>query len=97
MIYSITQVDPVTGRVILKQPIAYHEYQSMTFSVVAEDQGSPPLSDNATVTINVMEINNNRPVFQDYFYSIEVPSDTEINSQILTVFATDNDTGKITK
>ena len=65
----------------------------MTFVVLAEDQGSPIRCDYANVTINVIEINDNRPRFEKNFYSLEIRSDLLEGTPILTVTATDNDTG----
>lgn len=64
------------------------------FTVIASDLGSPPLSSSVTVTVVLLDLNDNEPyfVFPDkYNNTVTVPLSIEINSVITTIKAIDRD------
>ncbi|XP_067104207.1 protocadherin-11 X-linked [Osmerus mordax] len=89
-------IDPQTG--VIKPNITFDREQqsSYTFTVKAVDGGQPPSTSYAKVTINVVDVNDNRPVFvipsSNYSYDL-VQSTTSPGSVVTRVFAIDNDTG----
>ncbi|KAL0973689.1 hypothetical protein UPYG_G00209600 [Umbra pygmaea] len=89
-------IDPQTG--VIKPNITFDREQqsSYTFMVKAVDGGQPPSASYAKVTINVVDVNDNRPVFvipsSNYTYDL-VQSTTTPGSVVTRVFAIDNDTG----
>ncbi|XP_036595932.1 protocadherin-11 X-linked-like [Trichosurus vulpecula] len=70
--------------------------ESYTFIVMATDGGRVPRSASAKVTINVVDINDNRPVFifppTNYTFQF-VPLATEVGTLLYVVMAIDEDTG----
>nr|XP_015206604.1 PREDICTED: protocadherin-11 X-linked-like isoform X2 [Lepisosteus oculatus] len=89
-------IEPKTG--VIKPNITFDREQqsSYTFVVKATDGGRPQRSSFAKVTINVVDINDNRPVFvipsSNYSYDL-VQTTTSPGSVVTRVFAIDNDTG----
>ncbi|XP_066570882.1 protocadherin-11 X-linked isoform X2 [Amia ocellicauda] len=89
-------IDPKTG--VIKPNITFDREQqsSYTFMVKAADGGRPQSSSFAKVTINVVDVNDNRPVFvipsSNYSYDL-VQTTTSPGSVVTRVFAIDNDTG----
>ncbi|XP_021417534.1 protocadherin-11 X-linked isoform X2 [Oncorhynchus mykiss] len=89
-------IDPQTG--VIKPNLTFDREQqsSYTFMVKAIDGGQPPSTSYAKVTINVVDVNDNRPVFvipsSNYSYDL-VQSTTSPGSVVTRVFAIDNDTG----
>ncbi|XP_048032083.1 protocadherin-11 X-linked isoform X1 [Megalobrama amblycephala] len=89
-------IDPKTG--VIKPNITFDREQqsSYTFVVKAVDAGQMQTTSYAKVTINVVDVNDNRPVFvipsSNYSYDL-VPSTTSPGSVVTRVFAIDNDTG----
>jgi hypothetical protein len=61
--------------------------------VLACDQGSPSLSSTATVTLNIMDENDNIPKFIPESYDLKVREDLPVGSVITTVKAVDPDSG----
>ncbi|XP_043097637.1 protocadherin-9 isoform X2 [Puntigrus tetrazona] len=89
-------LDPDSG--VIKSNVSFDREQqsSYTFDVRAVDNGSPPCSSAAKVTINVIDVNDNTPVV------IYPPSNTSFKlvplsaipgSVVAEVFAVDGDTG----
>nr|XP_006814197.1 PREDICTED: protocadherin Fat 3-like [Saccoglossus kowalevskii] len=50
------------------------------------------LNNTVNVTVNIQDINNNGPLFENTTYAISIPEDTELRSPILRLTATDVDT-----
>ena len=61
--------------------------------VQAEDQGTPSLFSQASVTIQLLDINDNSPLFVNELSSISLPENIPVNSFILDASATDADLG----
>lgn len=87
-------VDPSSGIIILEHPLDRELQPSYNVTVKASDQSIVrTLSSFATVTITVLDINDNPPVFERRDYLVTVPEDTSPSSEILSVFATSKDIG----
>uniref|UniRef100_A0A8C3I3E0 Protocadherin Fat 3 n=1 Tax=Chrysemys picta bellii TaxID=8478 RepID=A0A8C3I3E0_CHRPI len=87
-------VDRSSGIIILEHPLDRELQPSYNISVKASDQNTVlSLSSFATVTITVLDINDNPPVFERRDYLVTVPEDTSPGTQVLAVFATSKDIG----
>lgn len=62
--------------------------------VQAQDNGHPSLSTTLTVYCNVLDLNDNSPVFDPMSYSNEIFENVPIGTEVVTVSATDIDSGK---
>ena len=65
--------------------------------IVARDNGGdPPVGPNsasATIVVNVVDVNDNDPVFSQQSYSTTIPEDASLGSTVITILATDKDKG----
>ncbi|POI32290.1 hypothetical protein CIB84_003958, partial [Bambusicola thoracicus] len=87
-------VDRSSGIIILEHPLDRELQSSYNISVKASDQSIVlTLSSFATVTITVLDINDNPPVFERRDYLVTVPEDTSPGTEVLSVFATSQDIG----
>ena len=57
-----------------------------------KDGAFPALYDTTTVIVNVLDENDNRPVFRDQIYYLEIPENSA-QAVVHTVMATDEDDG----
>ena len=67
--------------------------QHYIFVVQAQDTGRPSLSSTVTVYFNVLDLNDNAPLFDPMSYSDELYENITIGSSVITVSATDQDSG----
>lgn len=67
------------------EPLDYEASHEYYITIEATDGGSPPLSDMATVNINLTDVNDNRPVFSQDVYTAVVSEDTEPGRTVVTV------------
>uniref|UniRef100_A0A8C9UZK1 Protocadherin gamma-A11-like n=1 Tax=Scleropages formosus TaxID=113540 RepID=A0A8C9UZK1_SCLFO len=64
-----------------------------TLVVTATDSGSPPLSSRSTFTVNLLDVNDNAPVFSQPSYTVEVPENGAPGTQLISLSALDPDSG----
>ncbi|XP_032738655.1 cadherin EGF LAG seven-pass G-type receptor 1 [Lontra canadensis] len=69
------------------------EYYS--FGVEAVDHGSPPMSSSASVSITVLDVNDNDPVFTQPVYELRLNEDAAVGSSVLTLRARDRDANSV--
>ena len=62
---STFSLDSTTGLLELANSLDFENQESYTLEVVAEDQGDPTMSDTATVTIEVVNVNESPPVLNN--------------------------------
>ncbi|XP_038055209.1 protein dachsous-like [Patiria miniata] len=85
-------IDSVTGAITTNQTINFNPAQPIIQLVVtATDHGNPPLSSVVAVRVQVLDVNNNAPAFQQDIYSAFVDEDKAIGSLVTTVTAEDED------
>ena len=67
--------------------------QFFNFTLIATDQGTPPLSFSTSVVITVGDENDNAPIFSPTFYNSEIAYNDECQVTVTTITATDADSG----
>ena len=84
------------GVLSLSSPLDHEDKDSYQFTVFAEDMGDDPMSSSVTVTINVVDINDNSPVLTlvDTDQPILVEDDSLSGTVIALFTATDADKGR---
>lgn len=78
----------VTNTVLDRETKSFYE-----FSITATDIGTPSLQSTADVSVEVADINDNRPVYPQNIYSASVEENSPQNTDVLQVIATDADKG----
>ncbi|XP_061923836.1 protocadherin Fat 3a isoform X3 [Entelurus aequoreus] len=87
-------IDKTSGIIILERILDREIQPSYQITVCASDQGLPmPLSSVVNVTITVLDINDNPPVFERRDWLVTIPEDVGMGTKILTVYAASKDIG----
>lgn len=68
----------IVGIISLAQYLDYEKVKDYLLTVQATDRGTPPLSNQATVNISVLDFNDNRPMFTQESYSARISEDIAI-------------------
>ncbi|KAK1798051.1 hypothetical protein P4O66_000550 [Electrophorus voltai] len=84
-------LNPVTGVFNVSQPLDFEAQQYYVLSVRAADGGGQASS--VRVYFNVLDVNDNRPVFNATSYSASVLENLSPGTSVLTVAASDADNG----
>ncbi|XP_055921859.1 cadherin-related tumor suppressor [Eupeodes corollae] len=90
---DVFSLNPQTGVFTLTARLDYEEVQHYILVVQAQDNGHPSLSTTLTVYCNVLDLNDNAPVFDPMSYSNEIFENVSIGTPVVTVSATDIDSG----
>ncbi|XP_029369153.1 protocadherin alpha-8-like [Echeneis naucrates] len=65
-----------------------------SITITAKDLGRPPLSSTMVVQVDVLDVNDNRPLFTESPYTFYVPENNKAGMSIFSVSATDADGGE---
>ncbi|TRY66866.1 hypothetical protein DNTS_033032, partial [Danionella cerebrum] len=84
-------INAATGWVTVSSELDRESVEHYFFGVEARDYGSPPLSATASVTITVMDVNDNRPEFLQKEYYVRLNEDAAVGTSVVSVTAVDRD------
>jgi len=74
--------NPLEGNVVLTKSLDYETMRSFSLTIEAKDQGAPPMTSQAVVTINVIDADDQNPAFLYERYDALLPAlDLEKESQ----------------
>ncbi|KAL6048632.1 hypothetical protein STEG23_002317 [Scotinomys teguina] len=78
---------------VLDRALDREEQPELSLTLTALDGGSPPRTGTAQVHILVLDVNDNAPEFTQSLYEVQVLEKSPVGSVIITVSASDLDTG----
>lgn len=79
---NLFTIDSQSGHLTLLRHLDYESAQRHTLIVTATDMGEPSLQANLTILVEVQDVNDNPPVFEQNEYSVNVLESMPINSQV---------------
>ncbi|KAK5905215.1 hypothetical protein CesoFtcFv8_006701 [Champsocephalus esox] len=84
-------IHPLTGAILVAQPLNYETCRDYFLTVEARDGGTPPLSAITTVNINLTDVNDNAPMFSRELYTAVVSEDATTGESVVQLVAEDVD------
>ncbi|XP_067323814.1 protocadherin gamma-B5-like isoform X8 [Anolis sagrei] len=78
-------------KLITDGPLDRERKAKYNITIIATDKGIPPLSSNKTIGLQILDINDNCPAFEEEAYNIFVPENNPSGASIFTVKAFDPD------
>uniref|UniRef100_A0A4W5L3J8 Cadherin domain-containing protein n=1 Tax=Hucho hucho TaxID=62062 RepID=A0A4W5L3J8_9TELE len=78
-------IDPVTGIITTAMALDYESEPAPSVTVVATDNGRPPMSSTARVAVVLQDVNDNEPVFSSNFYNVTIKENTAVGTCFLEV------------
>uniref|UniRef100_A0AAQ4Q955 Protocadherin b n=1 Tax=Gasterosteus aculeatus aculeatus TaxID=481459 RepID=A0AAQ4Q955_GASAC len=76
---------------IVSGPLDRESIPEYDIKLVVTDAGTPPLSDNETITVHLMDVNDNAPQFPQSFYTIRVMENNAPGALLSSLTAFDPD------
>uniref|UniRef100_A0A8B9JG59 Cadherin domain-containing protein n=1 Tax=Astyanax mexicanus TaxID=7994 RepID=A0A8B9JG59_ASTMX len=83
----------VSAELVLQKPLDREKQSIVKLKLTAVDGGKPAKSATMDIIVNVLDINDNNPVFSKPLYKIKVKENLPFGTKIITVAATDSDEG----
>ncbi|CAH1784160.1 unnamed protein product [Owenia fusiformis] len=90
---TVFRIDENTGVISTREDLDRETTPGYTVSVTATDNGRPRKSDTTDVEIVINDVNDNSPEFSEDIYMGRIPEDAAVGTSVLTVTATDRDSG----
>uniref|UniRef100_A0A1A8N9S8 Protocadherin 2 alpha c n=1 Tax=Nothobranchius pienaari TaxID=704102 RepID=A0A1A8N9S8_9TELE len=82
-----------SAELVLQKSLDRERKSIILLTLTAFDGGKPPRTGTLKITVQVMDINDNAPIFSQSLYKAQVPENAPLQTSILTVSATDLDEG----
>lgn len=86
-------VDADRGLILVRQALDREQAGRLRFFVVASDAGLPPLSSSVAVTVDVADVNDNAPAFDQTAYEASISERAARGQFVVAVRASDVDVG----
>ncbi|KAM9348127.1 protocadherin-16 [Symphorus nematophorus] len=86
-------LNPNTGSLSILKALDREEQEVFNLTIVAEDHGIPQLSTSQVLSVQVIDVNDEAPVFQRAEFEAQVMENKGPGTTVLTVTATDRDQG----
>ncbi|XP_048088061.1 protocadherin alpha-3-like isoform X22 [Alosa alosa] len=83
----------VSAELILQKALDREKQPYMQLTLTAIDGGNPPKSGTSQIRINILDINDNAPVFNRPLYKASVSENVPVRTTIVTINASDIDEG----
>ncbi|XP_036380428.1 protocadherin alpha-8-like isoform X7 [Megalops cyprinoides] len=83
----------VSAELVLQKALDREKQPVIQLLLTAVDGGKPPRSGTLQITVNVLDINDNTPLFSKPLYKVKVLENTPKGTVLLTLNATDLDFG----
>ncbi|KAK7921896.1 hypothetical protein WMY93_008798 [Mugilogobius chulae] len=87
-------IHPRTGDITVRTALDREQTPHYSLTVLAADEGSPPLSSALLVTVSVSDVNDNPPAFSAVNYNLTVQEGEAVGSTLLQLAVSDKDTPK---
>uniref|UniRef100_A0A8C2WIV3 Cadherin domain-containing protein n=1 Tax=Cyclopterus lumpus TaxID=8103 RepID=A0A8C2WIV3_CYCLU len=81
------------GEMVLQKPLDRERHPHLSLKLIAVDGGTPQRSGTVNIDVTVLDVNDNVPVFNQSVYKASVMENTTKGTSIITVNATDADSG----
>ncbi|XP_059201794.1 protocadherin alpha-3-like [Centropristis striata] len=85
--------DSVSAELVLQKALDREKQPVITMTLTAVDGGSPPKSGTSQLVVNVLDNNDNIPIFSETLYKTKIPENTPLGTIVIAVNATDADEG----
>ncbi|CAL4113150.1 unnamed protein product, partial [Meganyctiphanes norvegica] len=87
------KIDDLEGIVALTKPLDREIQDMYRITIMATDEGSPPIASLAAIIIFVTDVNDNAPEFVQMTQHASIQENTKLGVEILRVMATSKDIG----
>uniref|UniRef100_A0A671QIM2 Cadherin domain-containing protein n=1 Tax=Sinocyclocheilus anshuiensis TaxID=1608454 RepID=A0A671QIM2_9TELE len=81
------------AELVLQKALDREKQAVIHLILTAIDGGKPPKSGTLNVVVNVMDVNDNKPIFSKPLYKVKVKENTPIGTKLVSVSASDLDEG----
>uniref|UniRef100_W5U6J6 Protocadherin Fat 2 n=1 Tax=Ictalurus punctatus TaxID=7998 RepID=W5U6J6_ICTPU len=85
------KIDPLNGLLLTSQVLDYEITQAFNLKIIVTDNGTPPLSSEAQIIMNVIDVNDNPPNFSEPQYRASLDEMATCGHVVIKIQASDPD------
>ncbi|KAI7790755.1 cadherin EGF LAG seven-pass G-type receptor 2 precursor [Triplophysa rosa] len=101
--YRLTETTPnfpftinnSTGWIIVSSELDRESVDFYNFGVEARDHGTPSMSSSASISMTILDVNDNNPEFTQKSYYMRLNEDAAVGTSVVTVSAVDQDINSV--
>ncbi|XP_064829702.1 protocadherin alpha-7-like isoform X2 [Oncorhynchus masou masou] len=90
---ELFEVDAISGEIIVKGWIDFEIEDSYEIDIQASDKGSAPLTTDKSVTVKIVDLNDNAPEIEVTSFSNAIPEDSRPGTTVALISVSDEDSG----
>ncbi|XP_043112822.1 protocadherin alpha-3-like isoform X3 [Puntigrus tetrazona] len=90
---NLFDLNPRTGEMTVIGPIDFEKMNNFEIDIQASDKGSVPLTSDKSITIKIIDVNDNVPEIEVTSFSSAVPEDSKIGTTVALISVSDLDSG----
>ncbi|XP_073730257.1 protocadherin alpha-3 isoform X8 [Misgurnus anguillicaudatus] len=83
----------ISAELVLQKALDREKQPVIQLLLTAVDGGKPPKSGTLSIVVDVIDVNDNKPVFSKPLYKLQLKENTKIGFKIISLSATDLDEG----
>ncbi|XP_062341321.1 protocadherin alpha-2-like [Osmerus eperlanus] len=87
----------LSAELVLQKPLDREKQAVIQLLLSAVDGGKSPRSGTLQIIVNVLDINDNSPIFSKSLYKVKVAENVKLDTKIISLTATDSDEGMNSK
>ncbi|XP_056591497.1 cadherin-like protein 26 [Triplophysa dalaica] len=88
---GVLSINPTTGVIKVHRKVDFEEYKVLMLTFQARNKSNSAIDTQLGMEVNILDINDNPPVFQRKVYDISITEATKQGSFLVGVLAIDND------
>ncbi|XP_070693236.1 protocadherin alpha-4-like isoform X3 [Pempheris klunzingeri] len=85
--------ESVSAQLVLQKALDREKQSTIRLTVTAVDGGNPPKSGTSRIVVNVLDINDNAPLFSSSLYKARIFENLPVGKTVIVLNATDADEG----
>ncbi|XP_062854993.1 protocadherin alpha-C2-like [Trichomycterus rosablanca] len=89
--FALREISNNYYELVVSQPLDREKVPEYDITFTVTDRGNPPLSDNETITLELLDVNDNFPQFHQSFYKIQVIENNAPGALLSSLTAIDPD------
>ncbi|XP_053497901.1 protocadherin gamma-A11-like [Ictalurus furcatus] len=90
---ELFEISPMTGEIIVKGVLDFEVKDKYEIDIQASDKGSVPMTSDKTVTIKIVDVNDNAPEIEVTSFSSAIPEDSRSGTTVALISLSDLDSG----
>ncbi|XP_053497000.1 protocadherin gamma-A11-like [Ictalurus furcatus] len=90
---ELFEISPITGELIVKGVLDFETKDKYEIDIQASDKGLAPMISDKTVTIKIVDVNDNAPEIEVTSFSSAIPEDSRSGTTVALISVSDLDSG----